>query len=67
MTDYSMSNRTYRYFDDDPLYPFGYGLSYSEYHYSNLSVQPQTVKAGENVTVVFNVTNLGRDGDEVRL
>jgi beta-glucosidase len=57
-TDYSMRGRTYRYFTGTPLYPFGYGLSYSDFRYSNLSVK------GNRVTV--RVTNeSSRDGDEV--
>jgi beta-glucosidase len=40
--DYSMQGRTYRYFTGDPLYPFGYGLSYSKFRYSPLVVNPNT-------------------------
>ena len=63
-TDYSMQGRTYRYFKGDPLYPFGYGLSYTRFAYSNLRVN--SVKAGEPVKVAIDVTNAGeRQGDEV--
>jgi beta-glucosidase len=56
--DYSMKGRTYRYFEGEPLYPFGYGLSYTTFTYSNLVVK------GVNVTV--DVKNSGkRDGEEV--
>jgi beta-glucosidase len=63
-TDYSMQGRTYRYFKGEPLYPFGYGLSYTRFAYSNLRVK--SVKVGEPVKVVVDVTNAGeREGDEV--
>src|SRR6185369_1513491 len=64
--DYSMQRHTYRYFKGEPLYPFGYGLSYTKFAYSNLRVESRTVKAGEPVKVTVDVTNTGdRDGDEV--
>ena len=63
-TDYSMQGRTYRYFKGEPLYPFGYGLSYTRFAYSNLRVN--SVKAGEPVMATVDVTNTGeREGDEV--
>lgn len=64
-TDYSMKQRTYRFFTGEPLYPFGYGLSYTRFSYSQLKV-PVQVKAGNPVAVSVNVENSGdRDGDEV--
>ncbi len=54
--DYSMANRTYRYFNGEPLYPFGYGLSYSSFAYSNIKL-PKKVKSGETVNVSVEVTN----------
>jgi beta-glucosidase len=64
--DYSMSNRTYRYFKGKPLYGFGYGLSYSRFGYSNLKLPSQPVQAGDPVTVEVDVKNTGqRAGDEV--
>jgi beta-glucosidase len=64
-TDYSMAGRTYRYFKGEPLYPFGYGLSYTKFTYSNLRVD-KSVKAGEPVKVTVDVTNAGeRAGEEV--
>ena len=64
--DYSMQGRTYRYFKGEPLYPFGYGLSYTNFAYSNLRVDAKTVKAGQPVKVTVDVTNSGdREGDEV--
>lgn len=64
--DYSMENRTYRYFTGQPLYAFGYGLSYTEFTYRNLQITPERVKAGDPVSVQVEVENTGqRPGDEV--
>jgi beta-glucosidase len=64
--DYSMKNRTYRYFEGQPLYPFGYGLSYSKFEYSNLTLSAATLNAGDPLSVEADVKNAGeRDGDEV--
>ncbi len=64
-TDYRMENRTYRYFKGEPLYQFGYGLSYTTFKYSKLNIN-ETVKAGEEVIVSVNIKNTGkRAGDEV--
>jgi beta-glucosidase len=63
--DYSMKERTYRYFTGKPLYEFGYGLSYTQFGYTALQA-PETVSVGEPVTVGVTVTNQGdRDGEEV--
>jgi beta-glucosidase len=63
--DYDMTGKTYRFFAKEPLYPFGYGLSYTTFAYSNLSV-PEKVVAGEIVKVKVTVTNSGKiTGDEV--
>ena len=64
--DYAMTNRTYRYFAGQPLYPFGYGLSYSQFAYSNLQLSSSTLKAGDTLTVDADVHNTSpHDGDEV--
>jgi len=64
--DYSMSNRTYRYFGGTPLYAFGYGLSYAKFEYHNVKLSSKNLKAGEKVTVSADVKNMSaRDGDEV--
>jgi beta-glucosidase len=64
--DYSMNNRTYRYFKGTPLYPFGYGLSYTTFSYTALSVPKNPIKAGDPLVVEVTVTNTGkREGDEV--
>ena len=64
--DYGMANRTYRYFNGKPLYPFGYGLSYTTFNYSDLSVPTQAVAAGQPVGADVTVTNTGKvAGDEV--
>jgi beta-glucosidase len=64
-TDYNMRGRTYRYFAGEPLYPFGFGLSYTTFAYSNLRL-PASIRVGENVTVTVGVRNTGgREGEEV--
>jgi beta-glucosidase len=64
--DYSMKNRTYRYFSGQPLYPFGYGLSYSRFEYSNLKLSAQELGAGDPLIVDADVKNTSqRAGDEV--
>jgi beta-glucosidase len=63
--DYNMSNRTYRYFKGEALYPFGYGLSYTNFNYSNLTI-PATLKMGGSLDISVSCTNTGnRDGEEV--
>jgi beta-glucosidase len=64
--DYSMEGRTYRYFQGKPLYPFGYGLSYTTFSYSDLSPPQTKVNAGDPVGTDVTVTNTGKvAGDEV--
>ena len=65
-TDYSMQGRTYRFFKDEPLYPFGLGLSYTSFKYDGLKFSTSSVRSGQPVEVSATVTNSGaRAGDEV--
>jgi beta-glucosidase len=64
--NYSMAGRTYRYFSGQPLYGFGYGLSYTTFAYSHLKLSQAALKPAEPLTVEADVTNTGkRSGDEV--
>lgn len=64
--DYSMRGRTYRYFQGQPLYPFGYGLSYSQFTYGNLKLSAASLKAGASLEVAVDVRNTSQvAGDEV--
>jgi beta-glucosidase len=65
-TDYSMKGRTYRYMEEEPLYPFGYGLSYSTFRFDSLSLSASSIPAGREITASVRVTNTGsRRADEV--
>jgi beta-glucosidase len=64
--DYSMKGRTYRYFTGQPLWPFGYGLSYTAFGYSGLSLPKASLEAGQPLIASVRVTNTGKvAGDEV--
>lgn len=64
--DYNMSNRTYRYMNETPLFPFGYGLSYTIFKYGKSQVKKSTIKKGETMELIVPVTNTGSiDGDEI--
>jgi beta-glucosidase len=67
MMDYNIRNgHTYMYFKGDPLYPFGYGLSYTTFKFSNLKTSASQLAKAGSVTVSVDVTNTGsRSGDEV--
>ena len=63
--DYSMQGRTYRYMEQEALYPFGYGLSYTEYAYQNVRFLEQEPVVSEGVTIGLSVKNTGKmDGTE---
>jgi len=61
-----MAGRTYRYSESEPLYPFGFGLSYTTFDYTNLLLQSYEIKPGDSLPVSVTVTNTGAvEGDEV--
>jgi beta-glucosidase len=65
-TDYRMRGRTYRYMMEEPLYPFGYGLSYTSFGYADLALSSTSITAGEELAVSVTVENTGQmSGDEV--
>ena len=64
--DYAMKGRTYRYFEAKPLYPFGYGLSYTTFSYRGLRLLKKAIRAGDPLSAGVTVANTGtREGDEV--
>lgn len=67
MMDYDITHgRTYMYFKEKPLYPFGYGLSYTHFNYSGTALNDRVIERGDTLRVCFNLKNSGdMDGDEV--
>lgn len=67
MMDYDITHgRTYMYFKEKPLYPFGYGLSYTRFNYSGTTINDRVIERGDTLRVCFNLKNSGdMDGDEV--
>ena len=67
MMDYDITHgRTYMYFKEKPLYPFGYGLSYTRFNYSRTTLNDRVIERGDTLRVCFNLKNSGdMDGDEV--
>lgn len=64
--DYSMKNRTYRFIEKEPLYPFGFGLSYTKFKYSNLTLRSKKINAKDDLVITFDVENIGAlEGEEV--
>jgi len=64
--DYSMKGRTYRYMTEKPLFPFGYGLSYTTFNIGKADISKNSIQAGDSLTVTIPVSNTGkRDGTEV--
>lgn len=57
--DYSMKNRTYRYMDQEALYPFGYGLSYTDFELNNVSLSGDVIEAGGKIEIRASVKNIG--------
>jgi beta-glucosidase len=64
--DYSMQGRTYRYITEEPLYPFGFGLSYTRFEYSELQLEKTSLVMGESLHLSLTLTNCG-DSDSAEI
>jgi beta-glucosidase len=64
--DYSMKGRTYRYMTERPLYPFGFGLSYTNFRFDSITLSANTISAGGSIKAIVTLTNIGqKDADNV--
>ena len=64
--DYSLKGRTYRYMTEKPLYPFGFGLSYTGFRFDSIALSGQEISAGKSLKATVKLSNTGkRDADEV--
>ncbi len=64
--DYNMTDRTYRYMTKEPMYPFGFGLSYTQFEYSDIQLNKNEIKSGDSAEVSVQIENIGDvDSDEV--
>ncbi len=64
--DYSMNGRTYKYMETEPMYPFGYGLSYAKFDYSEVRLSEKKIRKGNSLTARVTVTNTGeKEAEEV--
>jgi beta-glucosidase len=64
--EYSMTGRTYRYMTQEPLFPFGFGLSYTQFQYNNLKLSADKIKKGKSLTLTADIANVGaKEGEEV--
>ena len=58
--DYSMDGRTYKYMEAEPMYPFGYGLSYADFEYSDVKLSEEKIRKGNSLKAQVTVTNTGK-------
>lgn len=64
--DYSMEGRTYKYMDAEPMYPFGFGLSYTDFEYSDIKLSNERIRKGKSINAAVTVKNSGdKEAEEV--